>query len=64
MELTEQIVEIFRFQMLRVLTLILFLVSLSYGFLEEAEGVDPGNRVCDPDEERAAQSCKNVSRID
>ncbi|CAI2355158.1 unnamed protein product [Caenorhabditis sp. 36 PRJEB53466] len=43
-----------------ILTVILLLVAPTiYGFLEETEGVEPRPRTCDPDEERAAQSCKN-----
>uniref|UniRef100_A0A1I7UWB8 DUF19 domain-containing protein n=1 Tax=Caenorhabditis tropicalis TaxID=1561998 RepID=A0A1I7UWB8_9PELO len=47
--------------MLRVLFPVLFLLfsPLASAFLEESEGVIPKDRTCDPDEERAAQSCKN-----
>ena len=53
----------FQFQMLRVTLfyLLAFSVFTVFGFLEESEGVIPKDRTCDPEEERAAQSCKNVS---
>ncbi|CAL2046102.1 unnamed protein product [Caenorhabditis brenneri] len=48
--------------MIRVFSLFLLCIISSHqvsGFLEEAEGVIPKDRTCDPDEERSAQSCKN-----
>ncbi|KAF1753761.1 hypothetical protein GCK72_020318 [Caenorhabditis remanei] len=47
--------------MLRVTLFYLLMFSISpvFGFLEESEGVIPKDRTCDPEEERAAQSCKN-----
>ncbi|PIC28931.1 hypothetical protein B9Z55_020692 [Caenorhabditis nigoni] len=46
--------------MLRVPLFYLLLLSVPvFGFLEESEGVIPAERTCNPEEERAAQSCKN-----